>query len=429
MKEQFMEEEFAAFIGIDWGDRQHLVELYEPGQEVESLKQEHSAEGVHQWMKSLEQRFGGRPVAVGVESSKGALVNALSEYPWCIIYPVHPVTSGRFRTAFIPSKAKDDRPDAKVLLEIVRFHRHKLRPLSQDDPTIRLLAGLNEHRRRLVDERTGLSNELRGTLKLYFPQALSLVGEDVDTVMALDFLSQWPDLLSLKRARPSTIKSFYQVHNVRRPELIDQRLQKIKQAVLLSTDHAVTTVAQLRAQGLVDRIRLLQKQIAEVEKQIAQAFDSHPESAFFRELPGAGKCLAPRLLVAFGTDRSLYPDASSLQKLSGVAPVKEASGNRVWIHWRPNAPTFIRQSFVEWAGQTVLWSQWAAAYYQYYKDKKPHHAILRALAFKWIRVLWRCWQDRTHYDEALYLQQLRRKKVPYLQAALRGPQATGPKKT
>ena len=43
---------------------------------------------------------------------------------------------------------------------------------------------------------------------------------------------------------------------------------------------------------------------------------------------------------------------------------------------------------------------------------KGHHAILRALAFKWIRVLWKCWQTRTPYDEARYLQQLRHRKSP-----------------
>ena len=418
MKEQSMEAELAAFIGVDWGDERHHIELYEPGREVESIELKHSPENVHRWLKSLEERFGGRSVAVALEASKGALVSALLEYPWCVIYPVHPACSARLRVAFVPSGAKDDRPDAQLLLEIVRFHRHKLRPLSQDEESTRTLSGLNQLRRNLVDRRTQLTHELRSTLKTYFPQALSLVGESLDSPMALAFLDRWPELMSLKLARPSTVRSFYHAHNVRRPELIEQRLQQIKEAVLLTKDQAVNTVAQLRVGGLVAQVRLMQKQITHLGKEIARCFAAHPEAAFFRELPGAGPALAPRLLTAFGTDRTLYPQASSLQKYAGVAPVKEASGNREWVHWRRQAPVFVRQTFVEWAHQTTYWCEWARAYYEHYKKKKKsHNAILRALAFKWIRILWRCWQDGTLYDEARYMQQLRRKKVPYLQEA------------
>ncbi len=411
-----MEPEFAAFVGVDWGDQGHAIELYEPGQQVESMNLEHTPEKDHHWLKGLEERFGGRPVGVAIEASKGPMVSALLEYPWCIIYAVHPACSARLRTAFIPSGAKDDRPDAQLLLEIVRFHRHKLRPLHQEEASTRTLGGLNELRRNLVDHRTQLTHELRSTLKSYFPQALSLVGESLDSPMALAFLDRWPDLLSLKLARPSTVRSFYQTHNVRRPELIQKRLETIQQAVLLSKDPALNTVAQLRVKALVAQVKLLGKQITHLEQGIASAFASHPEAALFRELPGAGPALAPRLLVAFGTDRTVYPDASSLQKYAGVAPVKEASGNREWIHWRRQAPGFMRQTFVEWAHQTTFWCPWARAYYEYYaKQKKGHNAILRALAFKWIRILWRCWQDGTLYDDARYLQRLRQKKVPYLQ--------------
>ena len=37
---------------------------------------------------------------------------------------------------------------------------------------------------------------------------------------------------------------------------------------------------------------------------------------------------------------------------------------------------------------------------------------IRALAFKWIRILFRCWQDRVPYDEAKYLMALKKKGSP-----------------
>jgi len=164
---------------------------------------------------------------------------------------------------------------------------------------------------------------------------------------------------------------------------------------------------------LVDILRPLQKNIALIEERIAEAFDAHPEAALFQGLPGAGPATAPRLLAALGTDRSRYPDASSLQKYAGIAPVKQKSGHSLWIHWRWNAPKFLRQTFVEWAGQSVPKCAWAKAYYRQQRAAGKHHqATLRALAFKWIRILWRCWQDRVPYDEARYLASLRKQKSP-----------------
>jgi hypothetical protein len=52
-------------------------------------------------------------------------------------------------------------------------------------------------------------------------------------------------------------------------------------------------------------------------------------------------------------------------------------------------------------------SFWARVYYQQQREKgKSHQAAVRALAFKWIRILYRCWQERTSYDESVYLQAL-----------------------
>lgn len=151
---------------------------------------------------------------------------------------------------------------------------------------------------------------------------------------------------------------------------------------------------------------------------IAEVFAARPRAQLVAALPGAGPALAPRLLVAFGDILERYPDASARQKYGGVAPVREKSGQKSWAHWRWAAPKFLRQSLVEWAGQTVVHGDWAHAYYhQQRRAGKAHHAVLRALAFKWIRILWRCWHDQKPYDEQIYLAALRRKGSP-LAAAL-----------
>jgi transposase len=402
----------AAWIGLDWGDKEHAFAIEEADGKSEAGTLPHSAETLHEWLENLGQRYGGRPVALAIEASRGAVIHALLQHSWLTIYPINPITSARFRSAFQPSGAKDDLPDAKVLLELVRDHAAKLRVLESQDSTTVKLTGLVEARRKLVDRRTQVILQIESLLKTYYPQALEVAG-DLKNEAAVAFLNRWPDLLSLKAARPATVKGFYYQHQIRSQKLIEERLALIAKAKALTTDEARVEVSVLHLRALLGQLQVFQQHIPRFDEHIRLAFAQHDDRNLFKNLPGAGPQLAPRLCVAFGTLRSLYPDPASLQKYAGVAPVREKSGSQLWTHWRWQAPTFLRQTFVEWAGQTVRHSSWAKVYYQrMLKKGKKHAVILRALAFKWIRVLWKCWQDRQPYDEARYLKQLLHRKSP-----------------
>jgi transposase len=406
----------AAWIGLDWGDKEHAFSLATDGQ-VETGKVVQTAETLHAWFKELQDRFKGRPVALAVEAGRRPLLYALAQYPWLEIYPVNPLTSARYRRAFTVSGAKDDQPDSAVLLELVRLHRDKLTRWEPSDGQTHLLDTLVRMRRDWVDRRTQCLNQLTNLLKSYFPQALELVGSGLDTALALDFLSRWPDLIDLKAARATTVKAFYYQHNVRRPELVEKRLELIKNAVALTTNSVVLHTSRLQLKLLVEQVKSFNSHIGGCEKQIAGAFKDHDDAKLFRELPGAGPALAPRLLAGFGSDRSRYDSAASMQKYVGVAPVREKSGHQLYTHWRWQSPVFLRQTFVEWAGQTVVWCPWAAQFYACMKARgKKHHVILRALAFKWIRILWKCWQTRVPYSEEMYVKALEKRKSPNLPA-------------
>lgn len=409
--------DYAAFVGMDWGDRSHAIALSPSGQnEIESATIVQSAEALKQWLDSLEARFEKRPVAFAIEAGSKPVMRALQERSWAVIYAVHPATSARMRSAFTPSGAKDDPPDARTLLSILQQHRDKLRVFLPHDDQTEKVALLCAARRKTVDRGTLVSNKLTSLLKGYYPQALKMAGTDLKSPMALDFLSRWPDVPSLKKARPATLRNFYQAHNVRRPETITERLELAATAVDLTTNKALVEVSVIELHLLIAELRVLHKHISHLDDVIAEAFAAHPEASFFKELPGAGPALAPRLLAAFGTDRSRYPDCASLQKFSGIAPVTERSGKKTWVHWRLSAPKFLRQTFVEWAAQTVTYSTWAAAYYQQQKNRGAgRSAILRSLAFKWLRILWRCWQNRTVYVEQIYLKQLAKRSSPLIQ--------------
>ncbi len=178
---------------------------------------------------------------------------------------------------------------------------------------------------------------------------------------------------------------------------------------------ALITPHRLQALVLVDLLRATLVAINRFDAAIADLAPKHADYALFDGLPGAGPSLAPRLLVAFGEQRERFSSAAQLQRYAGVAPVTERSGNKHWVHWRWQCPTFLRQTFVEWSAQTLKKSFWAGLYDQQQRDKGcSHQAAVRALAFKWIRILYRCWQDRSPYDESKYLEALRRSGSPLL---------------
>jgi hypothetical protein len=122
------EPEWAALLAIDWADKKHAWSLYVPGaRRREHGEIEHSPEAIHIWIAQLTTRFVGRPIAVGVEQSRGALLFALSKYGNLVLYPIHPAAANDFRKAVYPSGSKSDPVDADLLLDLLVTHRDRLR--------------------------------------------------------------------------------------------------------------------------------------------------------------------------------------------------------------------------------------------------------------------------------------------------------------
>ena len=421
-KKEANTEEYAALIGLDWAAEKHDVCLWDAATGKSRHRViEHTPEALAEWLAELQASYPGRRLAVCLEQSRGALMYALMDHAFLDLYPINPVTLARYREAFAPSRAKDDPGDARLLAEILRMHRDKLAVWKPDDEQTRTLAFLNEERRKAVNLRTKLVLRLQAALKLYFPQALAWLGADLGTPMACDWLLKWPTLEAAQRSRPQTVRAFFYAHNCRSAAHVESVLAALPAAKPLTTDAAVLAVQPLTVQMLAKQLRLLHGAIVAYERQIAARFRPHPDAFLFENLPGAGPALAPRLLTAFGTDRSRHPTAQDMQAYAGIAPVIERSGKSCWTHWRWNCPKFLRQTFHEFAKNSIPYSAWARAYYEQQKQRgKGHNAAIRSLAFKWIRIIHRCWQTRTPYDEGLYLQALAQRGSP-LVALLAAP--------
>ena len=321
----------------------------------------------------------------------------------------------KFREALAPSGKKDDPADAQLLLELVSKHRQKLKPWRPADEHTRMLQFLVEYRRTLVNDKTRLTNRLTSVLKGYFPQVLCWFAA-LDTPLVCDFLKRWPTLEAVQQTDDTTLRMFFQAHHAHNRAINQRRIDAIRQAVPATTDLAVIRASVMLVHTLVEQVGCWSEAVGRFEIEIDALTRSHEDFPILASLPGAGPVHASRLISALGTDRSRYERVEDLLTFTGIAPIMERSGKTTVTHFRWFCPKFLRQSFHEFAGQSIQHSQWAKAFYRQQRMRgKDHQASVRSLAFKWARIIFQLWKNRTPYHERTYVAALQRRGSPLWQ--------------
>lgn len=398
---------YAAWIGLDWADQKHFWSMQTADGQRTCGQLDNTPEAVEVWAAELAGRFGDRPVAVALEQARGAVIGMLAKYAHLTLFPVHSTSLAHYRQSFSPSGAKSDPQDAGLILDLLLKHPERLRRLQPDTVETRSLQFLTEERRKLVDRYTSETLRLTNWLKQVFPQVLRWF-DNPATALVGDLLLRWPSLQQLQKAAPKTLIKFFQQHHCRSEERNQQRLTELRQAIPATTDPAVLATGMLCLQNSVRVLAQMRAGIAAFDRQIAETYYSHPDRAIVESFPGAGAALEPRLIAAVGSQRDRFDSATSLACFTGIAPVQESSGNSRWIHRRWACSKFIRQTFHEWARCSIQTCDWARAYYNQQRARnKGHHAAVRALAYKWIRIFFRCWRDRVPYSDQQYREALR----------------------
>jgi transposase len=407
--------EWVALVGVDWGDQKHAYMIEDRDGARTAGMTGSSAEEVHDWMRRVRERYPTGTIVVALEQGCASLIYALTQYEYLAIVPINPRASKAYRDSLRLSGASDDRSDAALICEFAVKHLSVLRIWQPEDAATRELRMLAEQRRSFVDQRTAATHALSAALKNFYPQALQWFGGEAAKLL-LAFLKQWPTLADLQSATPAEIEQLLRVNHCRKVGARAKALSKLlESAVPLLRDAATVSGWSRYAQAQVALIEVLNAQIATYDQAISLAWEAHPDCETFASLPGAGPVLAPRLAVAFGTDRARYTDASELQCYSGIAPVVEQSGKQRWVHARWGYPKFLHQTFHEFAQASIPYSTWAKAVYQQQRERGAlHHEAIRTLAFRWLRILFRLWKNRATYDEQLHLERLRHEGSPVI---------------
>ncbi len=401
-------------VSIDRSDKSLAVVLLHPTSGVLGEQTVSTAvEDLDRWWRQLQADHPHAKLVVAFEQPAPNLVAFFAPRGAAAIYALNPSATWAYRRSLVVSHARTDSSDAKHQALFVLHHRADLKEWKPPAQSVVELDRLCEARRKFVDERTAMTNRLQATLKRYYPQALQLIHEDIWRTMNLEFLRRWPSPQALKKSRLATLKSFYHKHGSRSADRWEDRSAVLEALIPLVAEAPLSDLVEVAT--LVDILEALNTAITRYDSAIAELFAKQPAAqlAQVEAMPGAGPILSPRLYVAFAQFAETCPRAADFAAAVGVAPVTDQSGKMRKVYRRLRCDKHTRQTFVEWAKEACKHSTWAAAYVERRK-KAGHgfHVILRGLAYKWIRILWRCWHDAVPYDEAKYLQRLREKGSP-----------------
>jgi len=356
-------------VGIDWADKLHAFHATGPdgSQWAGNFKQ--SPQAVLAWLVDLQAHFPNtNAVEICLETSRGAIINALLQYPNIIIRPVNPQALANYRKAFHHGGGKSDPVDAQLILQYLQHYRAKLLPLRRDQPLTRELGTLCEDRRRLVQQRVRLANELISLLKLYFMVILELKPANIYANFIVKLLKRYPTLELIQAAGPTKLRKL--LCGIGSKETLNQSIK-------------------------------------DYDTEIKRLVRTHADYPIFASLPGTADNTQARMIAVLGDDRSRFSSANALQCAAGIAPVTTQSGKSRYVLSRWACSKFMKQTFHEFAGLSLVKCSWAKAYYEglLRKGKTPQMAR-RSLAYKWIRIIYRCWQNHETYDDARYTARL-----------------------
>lgn len=346
-------------------------------------------------------------IAVAMETTHGVWIHTLLDRGYQV-YGINPKMIENFRQASSAAGIKTDEIDAEVLaLFIATFHKN-LKTLRPDDPDIAQLRRACEIRLRLIEERTAKINELHAMLQMFYPAVIGLFG-DIDSDITLEFLQAFPTQKSMRSLTQARLKSWLVRHKYRCMNRFESMAKMLKKPVLeIPLYQQAANAALIRY--LAGGIQALNNEIDACDDHVKEQFEQMPESIFIKSLPGgAGKVLGPSLLACLGRNCERFSNIHEARALMGTAPVTKQSGTMCVIYFRRGCWKFARRTLQLFAEMSCRYSGWARQFYlNQRKTGHRHHAAVRALAHKWIKIIFAMWRTKTPYDENIFVGSQRR---------------------
>jgi transposase len=386
------------FVGLDWASTTHAVcVLDDMGTVHWRGSVPHSADGLADLVRRL-QKFGPpSALRVAIERPSGVVIDTLIDAGFQLV-PIHPNVVKASRPRYSAALGKSDDGDGYLLADLLRTDGHRFRSLSPPSDETRALRALVRGRDDLVAQRVALANQLRALLERFWPGAAGVFA-DIDSPIALAFLARYPTPQAAEHLGERRLAQFLRRHAYcgRRPAA--ELLARLRRAPVGRAGDAECEASGDLVRSLVAVLLPLVAQIQQLSAAIAAALADHPDGPLVQSLPRSGQVNAAQLLAELGDDRARFPTAEQLAAEAGAAPVTRASGKHHAVIFRWACNKHLRRAVMTFADNSRHASPWAAAVYASARARGCHHPhAIRILARAWLRVLWRCWQDRRPYD-------------------------------
>ena len=399
-------------VGLDWAQDDHAVCVIDEQAQVHlCCTVAHSASGLADLIQQLRRVADPAALPIAVERPSGLLIDTLVEAGFPVV-PIHPNALKASRPRYSAAQGKSDPGDAFILADLLRTDGHRFRPLHPLSDDTRALRALARSRDDLVVQRVALANQLRALLESFWPGAAAIFA-DVDSPIALAFLARYPTPASAAHLGEKRLAAFLarQAYCGRRPaaELLD-RLRAAPAGLAGPAEcEAKGELVRTLAAVLEPLVTQLQQLTASLEHAVAQ----HPDGPIIMSFPRAGRVNAAQILAELGDDRARFTHPDQLAAEAGVAPVTYESGKHRGVGYRWACNKRLRRAVTCFADNSRHASPWSAQVYRRARDRGCDHPhAVRILGRAWLRVLWRCWQDRKPYDPAAH-----RRARPLLLAA------------
>jgi transposase len=389
-------------IGLDWASQAHAVCVLDAtGQVAWQGRVEHSTEGLAELRRQLA-RFGPpASLPVALERPSGLVVDTLLDAGHPVV-PIHPNALKASRPRYSAAGGKSDPGDAFILADLLRTDGHRFRPLAPLADDTRALRALVRGRDDLVAARVALANQLRALLDRFWPGAAAIFA-DIDSPIALAFLTRYPTPHSAERLGEKRLARFLGQHAYPGRRSAAELLARLRAAPPSQTGDVEAEASGEIVRALVAVLLPLVAQIQQLAAAIAAALPQHPDGPLLQSFPRSGSVNAAQILAELGDDRTRFPTDEQLAAEAGVAPITHESGKHRGVHFRWACNKRLRQALTTFADNSRHASAWAAAIYAAARRRGCDHPhAIRILARAWVRVLWRCWQDRRPYDVQLH---------------------------
>jgi transposase len=389
------------FVGDDWSEDHHDVCLMDQaGKRLASRRLPEGLTGIRQ-LHELIAEHAEEPdqVVIGIETDRGLWAGALAAAGYQV-FAVNPLAAARYRDRHHVSGGKSDASDAKLLADLVRTDRHNHRPIAGDSLDAEAIKVLARAHQSLIWARTRHTNAMRSALREYYPAAL-LAFEDLAHGDALGVLGRAPTPEQGAHLDLPAIQSALKRGGRKRN--IAARARQIRAALRseqLAAPAPVAAAFGATTRAAVGIIVELNRQIAELEAELATHFEAHPDADIYRSLPGLGVILGARVLGEFGDDPNRYTTAKSRRNYAGTSPLTVASGKKRAVLARHVRNRRLYDAIDHWALCALTSSPGARAYYDHHRAAGDvHHQALRALGNRLVGILHGCLRHHTTYSE------------------------------